>query len=365
MSQNQTFIMGIKLRERKNKDNTTSQFLDIYHDGKRKYEFLSNLKFVTKPSNQIDKVNKTANKALAKKILAKRQHELESNDYDITPAFKQNIDFIVYFQSFIDNYKKKDLRVIEACFKQFKAYLKTAEIKTLTAKQLDAHIVNEFKNYLTEELNGESPSNYFKKFKLVIKQALRQNILLKNPAQDITIKTKQSIKKQILTPEDIQLLVKTPVTNEDMKRAFIFSLFTGLRFSDIVNLKWQNIDLNNNVLHFTQEKTKEQVNINLHISALKALGKPSNSKGFVFNLPSHTACTKGLKFWVNKAGINKTITWHCARHSFATNLIFFGADLNTASKLLGHTSFRYTERYTHIVKSLKEKAINNLPEANF
>lgn len=357
--------MGVALRKKKNADNTTSIYLDIYHNGRRKYEFLQQLKLITKPSTPKDRAENKTNLDLAKKILAKRQHELEGNDYDITPAYKQNIDFKEFFQSFLDKYKKKDLRVIQACYNQFLAYLKEAEIKDLTAKQLDASIVQEFKNYLLENLNGESPANYFKKFKLVIKQALRQNILLKDPSLDISIKAKQGIKKHILTPEEIQLLAKTETTNKDLKRAFIFSLYTGLRFSDITALRWNNIDFNNNILDFKQEKTGEKVSLNLHPTALRVLGKSKKSNEHIFNLPSHTACSKGLKVWVKKAGINKHITWHCARHSFATNLIYFGADVNTASKLLGHTSFRYTERYTHIVKSLKETAISNLPEANF
>lgn len=357
--------MGISIRKKVNADKTTSLYLDIYHNGRRKYEFLQQLKLHTKPATPLQRAENKANLELADKILTKRKQELESNDYDITPTFKQNIDFIEYFDNFVANYKKKDLRIVDACNKQFKAYLKDAKIKSLNSKQVNANLVYEFKTHLLENLSGESPANYFKKFKLLIKQAIRQNIFTKDPTLDISISVKQSIKKQILTPEEIQLLAKTPCTNKDLKRAFIFSLYTGLRFSDIINLRWQNIDYNNNSLHFIQEKTKEQVNINLHSTALKVLETPAKPKDFVFNLPSHTACTKGLKFWVKKAGINKNITWHCARHSFATNIIFFGADVNTASKLLGHTSFRYTERYTHIVKSLKEKAINNLPEANF
>lgn len=358
--------MGVALRKKKNTDNTTSLYLDIYHNGRRKYEFLQQLKLVTKPSTAKDRTENKSNIDLAKKILAKRQHELESNDYDITPAYKQNIDFKEFFQSFIDSYKKKDLRVVQACFNQFKAYLKEAEIKELTAKQLDESIVQEFKNYLQENLNGESPVNYFKKFKMVIKQAIRKKIIISDPTLDIKIKSNQGvIKKNILSPEEIQLLAKTETTNKELKRAFIFSLFTGLRFSDIIALRWNNIDFNNNILNFKQEKTGEKVSLNLHPTALNILGKPKKTSEHIFKLPSHTACSKGLKVWVKKAGINKHITWHCARHSFATNLIYFGADVNTASKLLGHTSFRYTERYTHIVNSLKEKAISNLPEANF
>jgi integrase/recombinase XerD len=357
--------MGVSLRQKENNDGTTSLYLDIYHNGKRKYEFLQQLKILTKPKNTKERASNKEKMELARNIVSKRQLELESIDFDITPKFKQNIDFIEYFNNFISNYRKRDKRVIEATFNKFKSYLKEAEIRSLSVKQLDESIVHEFKNYLSENLKGESPANYFKKFKLVIKQAVRQKIMTSNPAQDVSIKAKQSIKKQILTPDEIQQLAATPITNEEVKRAFIFSLYTGLRFSDIINLKWQNIDLKNKSLNIVQEKTKEQVNLNLHTTALKILGEPQTPKAYVFTLPSHTACTKDLKYWVKKAGINKSITWHCARHTFATNIIFFGADVNTASKLLGHTSFRYTERYTHVVKALKEKAINNLPEANF
>lgn len=359
--------MSVKLREKVNKDNTTSLYLDIYHSGKRHYEFLQNLKLITKPSNPAQKHQNKINKELANKILINRQHELQGNDYDIIPKFKQSIDFTDFFEDFTKHYKKKDLRVILACFNSFKAYLKEAGIKTLLAKELDENIVNEFKNYLIENLNGESPANYFKKFKLVIKQALRKKILSKNPADGISIssKAKQGIKKQVLTNEEIQLLVKTPMTNNEVKRAFIFSLFTGLRFSDVQNLKWNDIDLNNKTLHIRQVKTGEEVNMNLHSTALKVLGEPKKGNALVFQLPSHNGSNKNLKNWVKKAGINKNITWHCARHSFATNIIYYGADVNTASKLLGHTSLKYTERYAHLVKSLKDKAISNLPEANF
>jgi len=357
--------MGVALRKKENSDDTSTLYLDIYHNGKRKYEFLQQLKLITKPSTAIERAKNKENLDLAKKILAKRQHELESNDYDLTPAFKQNIYFMEFYKSFLDGYKKKDLRVVQASYNMFERYLKDAEIKDLTAKQLDASIVNEFKNYLLENLSGESPANYYKKFKMVIKQAIRKNIILKDPCIDIVVTAKQSIKKSILTPDEVQLLAKVDIKNNEIKRAFLFSLFTGLRFSDIISIKWQNIDLVNNILNFTQEKTGEKVDLNLLATALKILGVAKNPKEYIFKLPSHTGCTKALKLWVKKAGINKHITWHCARHSFATNLIFFGADVNTASKLLGHTNLRYTERYTHIVKSLKEKAINNLPEINF
>ena len=97
------------------------------------------------------------------------------------------------------------------------------------------------------------------------------------------------------------------------------------------------------------------------------IGKPSNgnNKELIFNLPSHTMCLKSLRNWVKKAGINKHITWHCARHSFAVNILNNGANIKVLASLLGHSSIKHTEKYTRAVDSLKEQAINTLPELKF
>jgi integrase/recombinase XerD len=357
--------MAIQLRERPNQDGTVTLYLDIYHRGKRRYEFLKQAKLIQNPKTQKERQDNKTTRQLAEKILRNRAEELDLNDYDLTPKFKQQVDFVEFFAAFLARYKKKDRRIVQACYHKFVAFLNEADIKQLTARELKADLVKDFREYLSDNLTGESPANYFKKFKLVIKDAIRKDVLIKNPAEGQSIKAKTAIRKAILTPDEINRLAATPATNTEMKRAAIVSLFTGLRFADIVALKWSNIDISNKRLEFSQSKTGEMVSMNLHPTAVKALGTPLKNTTNVFTLPSHTAITKGLKHWVKKAGINKKITWHCFRHSFATNIIYFGADVNTASKLLGHTSFRYTERYTHIVKSLKEKAISNLPSVEF
>lgn len=356
--------MAVKLRKRVNKDNTTTLFLDIYHNGKRRYEFLQ-FKLLNKPSNPKEKSDNKEYMKLAMEIVSQKLLNLESDNYDIAPKHRQSIEFSEFFKQFKDKYKKKDLRVLEACYNQFIAFLKEEGIKELSAKQLTSSKVEDFKDYLIHKLNGESPANYLKKFKMVVKRAMKENYILKNPCEGISIKVGNRIEKHILTPDEIELLASTPMTNESIKNAFFFSLYTGLRFSDIIAIKWKNIDFTNNQLNFKQEKTGHSVTLNLHPTALMVLDKIKKKEGYVFNLPSHTACSKGLKVWVKKAGIDKHITWHCARHSFATNLIFFGADINTTSSLLGHSNFRYTERYTHIVASLKSTAISKLPESKF
>jgi len=350
--------MSVTLRKRKNSDGTTTLLLDIYHNGKRKYEFLKQCKLI-KPTNPIDRQLNKEKLELAEKIMHNRSLEIESNNYDITPKFKNRIDFIDYFENYNNTYGKKDIRVLQACLNKFKEFLKEENIKSLNSNELDENLMHNFKEYLESTLNGTSPATYFKRFKKVLAQGVRDKIYTVSPALNVSIKENEGIMKDVLTFDEIRLLFNTDCPNKEVKRAFLFSCLTGLRFCDIETLKWNNI--NNGILKHIQAKTSAPVTINLNNDAIALLGTPNDEKEHVFNLPSHTACLKNLKTWTKKAEVNKKITWHCARHSFATNIIFYGSDINSASSLLGHNSFKYTQKYVRVVESLKEKAVQNLP----
>ena len=73
-------------------------------------------------------------------------------------------------------------------------------------------------------------------------------------------------------------------------------------------------------------------------------------------------CLKALRVWTKKAGIDKHITWHCARHSLGTNLIANGENPLIVSKILGHTDLKMTEKYIRVSDQLKREALANLPE---
>ncbi len=97
---------------------------------------------------------------------------------------------------------------------------------------------------------------------------------------------------------------------------------------------------------------------------LSLIGQPDTSDPAekIFKLPSQEMCLKALRHWTAKAGITKHITWHCGRHSFAVNILNNGANIKTVASLLGHSGLQHTEKYTRAVDSLKEAAINSLPE---
>ena len=105
----------------------------------------------------------------------------------------------------------------------------------------------------------------------------------------------------------------------------------------------------------------------LNDGLIHLVGKPKEGEtkeSLVFNLPSYEGCCKSVKRWVERAGIDKHISWHCARHSFAMNILNNGANIKTVASLLGHSGLKHTEKYTRAVDKLKEDAINSLPALN-
>lgn len=351
--------MSVTLRRRKNKDGTTSLVLDIYYNGQRQLEFLKDLKLL-KITSPIDREENRERIRLAEQIKNKREQELQSNQSGVIPAYKKSIDFIQFYNYYVESYTKKNKRVIIATFNRFKQFLFESGIQALNTNQVTENLVIDFKDYLEKNLTGETPSGYFAKFKLILKYGVKQKVFLYNPGEGISIKRVEGIKKEILTFEEIQQLADVNINNDQVKRAFLFSCNTGLRFCDVRNLKWANI--NNGILKITQLKTMKPVNIALNESAHQLLGESLKPNDLVFNLPSHTACLKSLRVWCRKAGIHKKITWHCARHSFGTGLIYYGGDVSSVSSLLGHSSYDYTMRYVRISDQLKDKSINNLPK---
>ena len=193
--------------------------------------------------------------------------------------------------------------------------------------------------------------------------------MLKNPCTGVPcVVDDTALRKDVLSLEEIAQLANTPYQNMDVRRAFLFCMYAGLRYCDVVDLKYSNVDYANKTIRFDQNKTTGHsthsiVTIPLSNTLLKLIGERPEKDGPIFTLPSHTGCLKALRIWVARAGIEKHITWHCARHSFAVNLLGeCHTDIKTVASLLGHSGLKHTEKYTRAVDSLKEKAVNALPE---
>ncbi|HYG37127.1 MAG TPA: tyrosine-type recombinase/integrase [Cytophagales bacterium] len=354
----------VRLREKKLANGQLSLYLDIYRDGQRSYEFLK-MYIYPKPKNAIEKEHNKTTIELAQRIKAKRIEEINGNDFNLTPRHRGKTDFIGYYQSYYDSYTKKDARTMLSSLMQLKAFVKASTGKeSIQAKDLSENVVINFKNYLEQNFNGETPQTYFNRFKKVVKSAIRDKIITISPiTDDLKFKVDNGLRKEILSTEEIQKLASTPCPNSEVKRAFLFCLNTGIRHCDLIQLKWKNVD--KETLRIPQSKTQKTVTINLNSNSLYLIGEKGNPDDLIFKLPTFTGSIKSIRKWAVSAEIDKKLTWHSCRHSFAVNLLIFKNDVKTISDLLGHSSMKHTDKYVRVVKSLKEEAVKSLPNINF
>lgn len=345
----------------------------------RKREYLK-LYLWQAPRTPIERQQNKETLELAKKIRFERGQDLLESVEGYRLKKDRDINFLDYFQSYIDKYTKKDYRMIVIALKRFRDFLHdTPEYnkfeKRIKPEQITKDIVEAYTEYLQSRSVGEGAKSIYARFKKVIKYAVEHDVISKNPCNGIVIKVdEQILKKEVLSPEEIQRLIATHYDNENpnIRRAFIFCLYCGLRYCDVKDLTFANVDYSNKLLKFEQNKTKGHsansgVIIPLNDGILSLIGEPispNNRDEAIFPLPSYEMCLKALKRWVRRAGINKHISWHCARHSFAVNILNNGANIKTVASLLGHSGLKHTEKYTRAIDSLKQEAINSLPKLN-
>jgi integrase len=355
--------MSVLLKERKNDDGTISQFLIIYssRDRKRHYEFLPNLKLEKGTTPDVRQRNKERRET-AKSIKLSRETQLAENDYDIKSTLSKSVLVLEWMESFAKGYKKKDKRNIEGVLGRFKTFLSDRIETNLLMKDFNENIVHLFKEKLQETCQGEGAKSYYARFRKMVKQALRENLLLKNPCEFVSPPKGEAKQKDVLTFEELQKLADTSTESKEVKRAFLFCSVTGLAWIDVKKLTWANIDLKNErMIKVARTKTKKGDVLPLNDTALKILKESKHKTGLVFDLPTANGANKSLKMWVRRAEINKSITWHCARHGFGTNLIYNGVDIHTTSMLLQHTSLKHTQRYVRASEEMNRKAVDKLP----
>lgn len=351
-----------------NRDNGTSI---------RKKESLS-LYLMVSPRTPIQRQQNKETLELAKKIRFEREQEFLDNREGYRLKKEKGINFLDYYQSYIVNYTKKDIRMIQIALNRFKDFL--AEYHPLLKDFIKPDAIThdmmlKFADYLQTRSVGEGAKSILQRFKKVVRSAVDQGIMAKDPCKGVVcVVDDQVLKKDVLSQEEIRKLMEThyQFEKENVRNAFIFCLYTGMRFCDVKDLRYSNIDYANKLLRFEQDKTKGHsayswVTIPLNDGLIQLVGRPKEGEtknSLIFNLPSYESCCKSVRRWVKRAGIDKHISWHCARHSFAVNILNNGANIKTVASLLGHSGLKHTEKYTRAVDKLKEDAINSLPTLN-
>lgn len=321
--------------------------------------------------------------ALAEKIRFEKEQEMLEDRKGYRLKREKESNFLRYFRQHRDNeaftlpvrrsYKYSLTRFIEylELTPQFSKYKNVLPMDAVTPD-----MVLGFTNYLRKKCTGEGPRKNYHWFKKVLADAVDEELIKKNPCRGIRIVYDTNIMlKEILTPKEINTLAAFRYDGEhrEVQRAFIFCCFTGLRYCDVSELTFANVDYESMVMRFNQKKSAGRsahaaVVTPLNDELIKLIGQPKdddNPRERIFDLPHKGTARKHLARWVKNAGIKKSITWHCARHSFAVNLLNAGTDIKTVSSLLGHASIKMTEKYLHVIDQRKQKAINKLGKVAF
>ena len=319
----------IKLREKELRNGNSSLYLDIYDNGKRKYEFL-HLYLIPEETKEDKKKNENTLR-LANAVKAKRIIELQNNKFGFSNAgLNKEADFFAYY----DKYSPKNGRTSQNVRKKLMEFIGK---ERLPFKFIDDDFVLKFLKFLREKksvgnkrivpklLGKNTVLLYFIHFSSILNKAVRDNIIDYNPAEKIDPKVKPKGEKshrEFLTEDELVKLAATKTIYKYTSTIFLFSCLTGLRYSDVTSLKWENLTPTKDGgyrMEIIQEKTDARLEFDLPKSAISLLPKRGcNSKQstLIFG-KKYTPGNVGIQLrkWVADADINKHITFHCLSHS--------------------------------------------------
>lgn len=373
--------MQISLKKKKLKNDKFSLYIEYYkgsqldREGKRihnrDFKYLKLYPYQNPKTASEKKENKEI-EVLSQQILSIRKAEFFQGRFDIKNTAKSKRRFLDFFVEKTEekinspkNYGNWSATLV---------HLKQCISPNLQFEEIDENFIKKVRNYFDTEAKTKSDTllslnskySYFNKFKACLRAAFDEGYLSINYASKVKSFEQAESQREYLTYKELQALANTNCKYSVLKRAFIFSCLTGLRWSDINTMTWSEVrDEDNGIsrVNFRQEKTDGVEYLYISEQSRDLLGERQHPSERVF---------KGLKYgavynneivrWCNRAGISKHITFHSARHTNAVLLLENGADIYTVSKRLGHREIRTTTIYAKIVDQKMKEAASLIPE---
>ena len=248
----------------------------------------------------------------------------------------------------------------------FSANIKLQEITSEYLQRLEIYMRVEC------QLSINTIARHMKTLKRYINVARKKGIITTYPFLNYTIKTEQS-HRDALTEKELEKLEhyreKLKEPNETLN-AFLFSCYTGLRYSDICAFTKQNIRTINRKkwIVLRMIKTNKEVRIPLSTifegKALKLTKSIARSRGLLFHMESNQQANRILKRIAKQIGIKK-ITFHTARHTCGTLLLYRGVSITTVQAILGHQSVKTTQIYSAVTDLTMEKELRKANRKNY
>jgi len=355
----------IKIRYKKLASGSKSIYF-AHWNGKWQYEFLKDLYILPETAANKEKNEETMRKVRA--IHGKKVWELENQTHGFTnKSSLSKVNLLEYIYKLADKKRANagggKQTTAETYFSLAKHITSYCGTKT-TFKHVDKRWCEEFIEHLKvvkkrnngQSLHENTQFGYVRNFGHVLNCAILDEIITINPLKHIKPENKPKKRKteiSYLTFEEIQKLDAADFPlNKEIKQAFLFSSFLGIRGADLRRITWQQIQKGDNEVYFIRYvagKTKKPANLPIPTKALKYLPERGKYNEAVFKIPDRSYCNKLLKFWAASAGIHKNLHWHVSRHSFATMLLSKEVPLTSVSEFLQHSEVRTTQTYAKVI----------------
>ncbi len=364
----------VTIRYKELANGNKSVYLDFYLNGRRKYEFL---KLYLVPETGRDKAaarrKNIETMSVVNAIVARRVLDIKNGKAGLVTS-KGRLRLLDWLDAF-KAYKARIAKSAESTktVDNMRRHMERYAGENTLMSDVDKRFCQGWIAYLkgATKRGGQPLSNVTRKvyltcFGTALNKAVRDGIIPVNPLTLIDAREKISTaesERVYLDIEEVRRLAETDCYSILTKQAFMFSCFSGLRISDIRELRWSDIeevtDGKGNKqyrLSKTMEKTQRVVSYLLPKEAMKWLPERTGELVF-YDLTKQSNINSHIKRWAKDAGITKHISFHTARHTFATMMLTLGADIYTTSKLLGHSRVSTTEVYAKIIDKKKDEAM--------
>ena len=367
----------VRIREKALGDGSISLYLDMYYKGNRKKEGLK--LYIIPETTPAAKLQNKNTRKLAEQIKAQRILDIQKDGLvDWEKLKKSRTTLISWLEDFVtceEQLSPSGVRPKRNAKARVEEYLASIGKPDMLLSEVDREFCRGFVAFLRtcKIYNGKKTMSdttarlLMYRIAQAMNKAVVEGLIPNNPFNTLESKEKPKIKtarREFLTVDELKVLIKTPCRYDIVKKAFLFSCFTGLRYSDMKSLLWSEIHTTADgkalFIEHRQVKTKKAVTIPLSEEALRWMPKQMEGIDQVFHELKITTGTVEdvLKEWMKDCKIDKHITYHCSRHTAATTLLTLGANLYVVSKLMGHSCIQMTEVYAKIVDQKKVETMN-------
>lgn len=364
----------VRIRFKKLANGSVSVYLAINVNGRRTYDYLK--LYLVPETDQAAKLQNKQTMEAVYAIKAQRILQITNGAAGIKKDLRNKMRLVDWLKIYQDRQVNKGKRgakrwvrtmifVIEGYDGGKDATLADIDHQWLTDFMI--YLMNDYVTYKKTKLTNGTVDNYLRCLKAAFNVAVEEGIMPTNPmlALDRSHLKGATYEREFLSVEEVKKLIDTPCRRPDIKGAFLFSCFCGLRISDVRSLQWKHVVTTGEKMYLkiTQFKTRRPLTIPLSRQAIKWMPERADAGEDDYIFPPLSKNMTVLDDWAKEAGIKKHVTFHVSRHTFATMELTMGADIYTTSKLLGHTSVATTQIYAKVINSKKEEAVSLLDGA--